>query len=302
MGQNSFISDADSALANLIWSCIENEPAARNLISSKEQIWFSSPKASDPKGTRKLSIFLYSITEETADSSGKGTDHASFALRYLVTSFTGNDKDDHVLLGKIIHAFLASPRIGGTDEANEVGLTVKVDSLSLEELTKLWTMLGTPLRLSVSLTVSLAQPCNDHRSKGTSAPAAPQTAAVDLRRVAQLYQAVFKTFAEQSNDWSKRNMAVKQWLLRDFKKNTDMTVEEMQITLNNLGSKLEQHGSTTQFIKPLNLLAGYYEHQLNELKGLHKITHRQGENIEMVSAWIKEVKDLVEALGGNRQA
>jgi hypothetical protein len=113
---------------------------------------------------------------------------------------------------------------------------------------------------------------------------------------------VLKTFTEQSNDWSKRNMAVKQWLLRDFKKNTDMTVEEMQTTLNNLGSKLEQHGLTTQFIKPLNLLAGYYEHQLNELKGLHKITHRQGENIEMISAWIKEVKDLVEALGGNRQA
>jgi len=76
----------------------------------------------------------------------------------------------------------------------------------------------------------------------------------------------------------------------------------MKTTLNNLGSKLEHHGSTTQFIKPLNLLAGYYEHQLNELKGLHKITHRQGENIEMVNAWIKEVKDLLEVLGGNGKA
>jgi hypothetical protein len=154
----------------------------------------------------------------------------------------------------------------------------------------------------MSLTVSSAEPRYDQEAKVTSAPVAPQTPAADPRRVTQLYQAVLKTFTEQSNDWSKRNMAVKQWLLRDFKKNTDMTVEEMQTTLNNLGSRLEQHGSTTQFIKPLNLLAGYYEHQLNELKGLHKITHRQGENIEMISAWIKEVKDLVEALGGNGQA
>jgi hypothetical protein len=154
----------------------------------------------------------------------------------------------------------------------------------------------------VSLTVSSAKPDYYHEAKGTSVPAASQTLAGDSKRLSQLYQAVLKTFTEQSNGWSKRNIAVKQWLLRDFKKNTDVTVEEMQTTLNNLGSKLEQHGSTAQFIKPLNLLAGYYEHQLNELRGLHKITHRQGENIEMVSAWIKEVKDLVEALGGNRQS
>ena len=95
-------------------------------------------------------------------------------------------------------------------------------------------------------------------------------------------------------------MLVKQWVLQDFEKNTNMTMEEMLTTLNNLGDKLEQHGSKAQFIKPLNILAGYYEHQLNELKGLHKITRGQGENIETVSAWIKEVKDLVEALGGNR--
>lgn len=96
-------------------------------------------------------------------------------------------------------------------------------------------------------------------------------------------------------------MAVKQWLLRDFKKNTDITVEEMQTALNNLGSKIEQHGSTAQSINHLNRLAGYYQHQLSELKGLHKITHGQRENIEMISAWIKEVEDLVDALGGNRQ-
>jgi hypothetical protein len=293
MGQNSFISTADAALGSLIWNGIEKEPSARNLISSKEQISFSSPKASDAKGTRKLSVFLYNITEETAD-------HASFALRYLITPFTGNDKDDHALLGKIIHALLASPRIVRTDAENDVEFTVKIDSLSLEELSKLWIALRAPLRLSVSLTVSSAEPRYDHRAKVTSAPVAPQAPAVDPRRVNQLYQAVLKTFGEQSTGWKSRNMVVKQWLLQDFKKNTDMTVEEMQIMLNNLGDKIEQHGSTAQFIKPLNQLAVYYEHQLNELKGLHKISHRQGENIKTIDAWIKEVKGLAEALGGSR--
>jgi len=302
MSQNSFISDADAALASLIWQCIENEPSARNLVSSKEQISFSSPKTSDAKGIRKLSVFLYSINEETSDSSRKGPDRASFALRYLVTPLTGNDKDDHALLGRIIHALLAPPRIAGTNGWNDAGVTVSVDSLSLEELAKLWTALGTPLRLSVSLTVSSTGLSYDHQAMGTSIPAASRTLAFDPIRVTQLHQATLKTFTEQSNHWNNRNIAVKQWLLRDFKKNTDMTIEEMQTTLDNLGSKIEQHGSTAQFVKPLSQLAGYYEHQLNELKGLHKLSHSQGENIETISAWIKEVKDLMEALGGSRQA
>ena len=47
-------------------------------------------------------------------------------------------------------------------------------------------------------------------------------------------------------------MMVKQWLQQNFKKNTNMSVEEMLSALNSLGDKLEQHGSTAQFIKPLN--------------------------------------------------
>ena len=92
-------------------------------------------------------------------------------------------------------------------------------------------------------------------------------------------------------------MLVKQWVLQNFKKNTDMTVEEMLTTLNNLGDKLEQHGSTAQFIKPLNLLAGYYKHQLDQLKGMQKVSHKQSENLETINTWIKDVETLVEALG-----
>ena len=92
-------------------------------------------------------------------------------------------------------------------------------------------------------------------------------------------------------------MLVKQWLLQDFEKNTNMTAEEMLTTLSNLGDKLEQHGSTAQFIKPLNQLLGYYEHQLVQLKGMHKVSHGQRENLETINMWIKDVKTLLEALG-----
>ena len=305
MGQKAFISDADTALANLIWNGIENESAAKNIISSQKQISFCSPKAADTQGNRKLSIFLYNITEEkaarnmppTADYSGKRANHTTFALRYLVTPSTGNDKDDHALLEKIIHVLSATPPIVSSDEESHVGLTVKIDSLSLDELSKLWTALGAPLRLSVSLTVLSAEPRYDSQDQVTSAAVTPQTSALDTKHVTQLYQAVLKTFTEQSHGWSNRNMIFKQWVFQNFKKNTDMTVEEMLITLNNLGDKLEQHGSTAQFIKPLNLLAGYYKQQLDQLKGFQKVSHKQTENLETVETWIKDVENLVEALG-----
>jgi len=305
MEQKIFISDADTALANLIWNGIENEIAAKNIISSKKQISFCSPKAADTQGTIKLSIFLYDIIEEkaarnmppTVDHSRKMTTHTTFALRYLITPNTGNDKDDHALLEKIINILLATPPIVASDEGNNVGFTVKIDSLSLDELSKLWIALGAPLRPSVSLTVSSAEPLRDSQTQITSATVTSQTPALDTKNVNQLYQTVLKTFTEEFNGWKKRNMVVKQWLLQNFEKNTDMTADEMLIALNNLGDRLEQHGSTAQFIKPLNMLVGYYTLQLDELKGLHKMTHKQSENLETINTWIKDAKTLVEALG-----
>lgn len=93
-----------------------------------------------------------------------------------------------------------------------------------------------------------------------------------------------------------RNMLIKQWVLQEFKKYTGMTVEEMLIMLNHLGDKLEQHQSAVQFTEPLNLLAGYYQHQLDELKRLQKLSHRQTENLKTITTWIKDIKALVEAL------
>src|SRR5208283_1669209 len=109
------------------------------------QISFSSPKGTGTKGNRKLSIFLYNIAEETTaarnmpstvDGSGKRTTLTSFALSYLVTPFTGNDKDDHALLEKIVHILLDTPLLVNPGERNNAGLTVKIDSLSLDELSK----------------------------------------------------------------------------------------------------------------------------------------------------------------------
>ena len=71
---------------------------------------------------------------------------SSFLLHYLVTPFTGNDKNDHVLLEKIMGNISAQPQIVESGE-NTVGLIVKIDSFSLDDLSKLWIVLDLPLCL-----------------------------------------------------------------------------------------------------------------------------------------------------------
>jgi hypothetical protein len=291
MDQKDLISHVDTALANLIWECIENDSATTATVSTREQISFSSPKTAISRGNKKLTIFLYNITEETV----AGNTNASFALHYLITPFTENDKDDHALLAKIIQMFLDKPFLEVADAENKSELAVKIDSLSLKELSRLWMALDAPLRLSVSLTVSSAEPLRNSQTQMTTEET-PQTQELHTNRVTQLYQAVLKTFTEQSAGWRNRNMLVKQWVLQDFEKNSSMSVDEVQSMLSSLGDKLEHGESATQFTKSLNQLARYYQHQLDELKGLHKISHKQTENIETITTWIKDVKALVDAL------
>ena len=303
MVRNVFISTADKALADFIWKTVENEPATKNVLSSREQIVFSSPKSTNKTKIRRLTIFLYNVTEQTetrkmksaGDSPGKEIESSSLELHYLITPFSGNDEDDLSLVEELIHAFSATPLIASADDETNLGLKVKLDSLSTDELSRFWIALNSPLRLSVILTVSTAgtQHLNDNQTNCTSAV---NQASVDMKLTVQLYQTVLKNFAEQSEGWKRRNIVVNQWILQDFKKSTDMTVDEMQTALINLGTKLEQGGSRSQFVKPLTQLAKYYEHQLGEMKGLHRVSHRQKENIEMISSWIRDVKSLAEAL------
>ncbi len=308
MSQKAFISEADTALANLIWNGIKDETAAKNIISSQEQISFSPPKEVTAAKTRKLSVFLYRITEEAAvknvspkSDSKEKSGQPIFAMHYLVTPTTGKDEDNHVLLEEVIHVLLATPSIADFNTENEVGLAVKVDSLSLVELTKLWTALGIPLRLSVSVTVSSALSGIGFQAQmetgARAALATAQTALPEAKTATQLYQAVLKTFTEQSEGWKNRNFVFKQWILQDFKKNTNMSVEEMCADLNSLGDKLERHEPTEQFVKPLNALTGYYKHQLEQMTGMQKVSRNQNENIETLNTWIKEVEDLLEILG-----
>jgi hypothetical protein len=309
MSQLNFIQEADQALTNHIWNTLKSDSANRNIIISQDQIALSPPKAAQTQKTGKLSIFLYNIGQEavarnqvpSADASGKRQPQVCFELHYLIVPHTGNDVDDHVLLGKVIQAIASAPLIGCTPDA--AGFKVAFESLSLGEAAALWTALGVPLQLSatVILTSAIAVSAPNEPVVAAAVPVSPAASAVpESENVRKLYEVVNKTFTEQADGWKKSNMLRKQFVSQDFKKVTDMSVDEMQAAVNVLGDKLEMNRPTAQFIKPLNLLAQYYEHQASELKGLRGVSKKQKENVEMISQWITDVKALVAALSSQK--
>jgi hypothetical protein len=73
----------------------------------------------------------------------------------------------------------------------------------------------------------------------------------------ELYSAVLKTFEEQSEGWKKRNLFERQWVSRDFKKNTGMSIDEMSGALKVLGENLKNQTPTSGSVETLKLLSGY---------------------------------------------
>ena len=124
-----------------------------------------------------------------------------------------------------------------------------------------------------------------------------QTAkSVENRSVTELYQAVLKTYTEQSEGWKKRNLFERQWLSRDFKKSTGMSIDEMLTTLKALGTNLKTNQATAELIQPIKQLGAYYVHQQEQLKGFEKDPNKLQENLKIIDGWIFDVNELVQTL------
>ena len=121
--------------------------------------------------------------------------------------------------------------------------------------------------------------------------------ATRARSVNDLYQLVLKTYVEQSEGWKKRNLFERQWVSRDFKKNTGMSIDEMLTTLKSFGESLKSQTSTAS-VEPLKQLSAYYAHQQDQLRGFEKDPKKLNENLAIIDDWIQDIKALTQALAG----
>jgi hypothetical protein len=87
-------------------------------------------------------------------------------------------------------------------------------------------------------------------------------------------------------------------MLRDFKKNAGMPVEQWLSAL----TQFEQHLAASQPVSaktlpPLDRLAGFYVHLGELAKGYEKDQVKLAESMTHINRWIDEVNRLREALG-----
>ena len=110
------------------------------------------------------------------------------------------------------------------------------------------------------------------------------------------FERVLKTYIEQSDGWKKRNLFERQWLSRDFKKNTGMSMDEMLTTLRRIQCSLNRKEPSQDSIEVLEKLRAYYEHQQVQLKGFEKDPEKLQRNLEIIDLWKTDIRLLVKSL------
>jgi len=110
------------------------------------------------------------------------------------------------------------------------------------------------------------------------------------KQAGELCERVSLTLREQSDDWKRRTLFERQWVIRDFKKTTGMSVEGWLDALARMGICLKGAGDIT--IPPLSMLAGYYNHLAELAKGYEKNTAKLEENLHHIYSWRDEVVEL----------
>jgi len=118
----------------------------------------------------------------------------------------------------------------------------------------------------------------------------------------KLFQRMMKTYMEQSDGWKTRNLFQRQWVARDFRKNTGMSIDEMFAALRAIEGNLNKKVLSEDSIKNLEKLASYYAHQQDQLKGFEKDPKKLEENLKIIDGWIKDIKLLKKSLSGESRA
>jgi hypothetical protein len=113
-----------------------------------------------------------------------------------------------------------------------------------------------------------------------------------------LCEAVRVTLKEQSEDWKRRSLFERQWVIRDFRKTAGMPVEEWLEALRQLEEGVKR-GAISPL--PLEKLAGYYEHLAELAKGYEKDPAKLEENLRHVYRWRDEVNQLAKLLGAGKE-
>lgn len=146
---------------------LDNQVALRGLPSPAVSL--STPTEMDLAATSGLSVWLYRVVRDEnrlndpsirADLQHQRKAPLPTRLHYLLTPIGLSALVEQELLGVALQAFHDHPKLLGTDlggafAGTTIELTVRLEQLSLEEITRAWEALQSPYQLSLSYEVSV---------------------------------------------------------------------------------------------------------------------------------------------------
>lgn len=146
---------------------LDNQVALRGL--SSPAVSLSTPTEMDQASVSGLSVWLYRVVRDEnwlnnpsifADPTHERRAPLPTRLHYLITPLGLSVEVEQELLGVVMQVFHDQPIVRGTDLAgafvgSSLELTVRLEQLSLEEISRVWEALASPYQLSLSYEVSV---------------------------------------------------------------------------------------------------------------------------------------------------
>ena len=163
MSDYSIIAELGDSLVSFLFSELNADPQMSALIDSEDRISLESPADLENNNSVRLSIYLYRITENPYLKNrfpleGRGGAQRkpplTLDLYYLITPLVGTPREQQIVLGKTMQvlydrAILEGPDLEGSLGQSGEEIRLVLNSVSLEELTRVWQALEIPYRLSV---------------------------------------------------------------------------------------------------------------------------------------------------------
>ncbi len=105
------------------------------------------------------------------------------------------------------------------------------------------------------------------------------------------------TLAEQSEGWTRRSLFERQWVIRDFRKNAGMPVDQWLAALDRLTDALAVGSQEeTPAPPPLQHLASYYSHLAQLAEGYERDPGKREEQLAVIRRWEGDVRRLAAIL------
>ena len=122
----------------------------------------------------------------------------------------------------------------------------------------------------------------------------------EKKQALSLIRKIETTLREQSEGWKQRPIFERQWVLRDFRKNTGASVEQFLEVFKKLEHSLINNEFSSDILKKLqiNKLSKYYEHQIDLLKGYEKDQEKLKKNTDIIKGWINTILTFEEIFRG----